>query len=143
MTDNGYQISDLFTSTELIPRRRLNRWIQRPGFGIRKAVILKWIVLGNLLTLGYKTTLLSSLIPIRYEDTINNMNDLDTSGLPLILPKASSLIDHIRRDPRKMMTRIFKRRILFSPHVGIPQWAFKMYAKILQNSNVRIIFSYR
>ena len=31
-------ISDFFTSTELIPKRRLNKWIKRPGFGIRDNV---------------------------------------------------------------------------------------------------------
>ena len=34
-------ISDFFTSTELIPKKRLNKWIQRPGFGIRDAVNMK------------------------------------------------------------------------------------------------------
>ena len=124
-----HQTIDFFTSTELIPKRRLNRWIQRPGFGVRKAVILKWIVLGNILTLGYKTTLLSSLIPIRYEDTIDSMTDLDKSGLPLIMAKGSTVYNFIASDHRKMMSRIFKRRLLFINNGGgIPQWAFEMYA---------------
>ena len=122
----GVEISDIFLSTELIPKRRLTRWIQRPGFGVRKIVILKWMVLGNILTLGYKTTLLSSLIPIRYEDTIDSMDDLDKSGLPLLISKGSSMYDHIASDPREMMTRIFKRRIMYSYENGIPQWAFEM-----------------
>ena len=38
--DIKYQelVSEFFTSTELIPKRRLNKWIQRPGFGIRDDV---------------------------------------------------------------------------------------------------------
>ena len=84
------------------------------------------MVLGNILTLGYKTTLLSSLIPIRYEDTIDSMDDLDKSGLPLLISKGSSMYDHIASDPREMMTRIFKRRIMYSQENGIPRWAFEM-----------------
>ena len=124
-------ISDFFTSTELIPKRRLNKWIQRPGFGIRKVAILKWIVLGNVLTLGYKTTLLSSLITINYEDPIDNMFDLDKSGLPFIMAKGVSVVEYIRRAPGAVMARIFKRRILHSYEgSSIPSWVVEMYVKL-------------
>ena len=88
-------------------------------------MILKWIVLGNILTLGYKTTLLSSLIPIRYDDTIDTMDDLDKSGLPLIFQRGASDYDHFANDPREIITRIFKRAIFFDG--GVPPWAFEMY----------------
>ena len=118
-------ISDIFLSTELIPKKRLKKWIQRPGFNLRKVVILKWIVLGNILTLGYKTTLLYSLIPIRYEDTIDSLDDADKSGLPLIIPRGSSIHDHLANDPREMLTQIMSRSILFEDG-GIPRWALEM-----------------
>ena len=114
----------------MIPKKRLDSWINRPGFGIRKVVILKWIILGNILTLGYKTTLLSSLIQIQYEDTIDNISDLDKSGLPLLLAKSASTVDYIEKDPRQMMARISQRKILFSLQDGkAPHWFTKMYAK--------------
>ena len=84
------------------------------------------MVLGNILTLGYKTTLLSSLIPIRYEDTIDSMDDLDKSGLPPISPRGSSTINFIESDPREMMNRIFKRRIEYPHENGIPRWTTEM-----------------
>ena len=107
--------------------KRLDSWIQRPGFAIRKIVILKWIVLGNILTLGYKTTLLSSLVPIRYEDTIDNINDFDKSELPLLLPEGTTFVDNFKKDPRKVMARIFSKRILFNiDGGGIPSWVYEM-----------------
>ena len=128
-----HKILDFFTSTELIPKRRLPKWINRPGFGIRKVVILKWIVLGNILTLGYKTTLLSSLIPIQYEDTIDTISDLYKSGVPLLLAKATTTVDYVERDPRKMMADISKRTILYSLNNGrSPPWVLKMYSPILR-----------
>ena len=121
-------VPDFFTSTELIPKKRRNKWIQRPGFRIRKAIILEWIVLGNILTLGYKKSLLSSLVPIRYEDTIDSMYDLDKSGLPVIMAKGTAGVKHMREDPGTMMARIFKRRILFTVVGGsIPGWVFERY----------------
>ena len=59
------------------------------------------------------------------------MNDLDMSGLPLMMAKATSIVDYLRRDPRKMVARIFKRRILYSIDGGVPQRAFEMYATTL------------
>ena len=126
-------ISDFFTSTELIPKKRLGRWINRPGFGIRKVVILKWIVLGNILTLGYKKSLLSSLIQIRYEDSIDNIRELDISEMPLLLAKSTSLQEYVERDPRQSMARIVKRKILFSIVRGqTPGWALAMYDRSMQ-----------
>ena len=125
-----HKTSDIFLSTELIPKRRLTKWIERPGFGIRKLVILKWIVLGNILTLGYKATLLSSLIPIRYEHTIDSMDDLDKSGLPPIFSKGSTIHDHMANARGEMMSRIYNRSILYSHHNGIPKWAFQMQEQL-------------
>ena len=112
----------------MIPKKRHRKWINRPGFGIRKIIILKWIVLGNILTLGYKKSLLSSLIQIRYEDTIDSIHELDKSKIPLLLAKSTSLQDYVERDPRKSMARIVKRRILFSIERGeTPRWVWAMY----------------
>ena len=87
--------------------------------------------MGNILTLGYKTTLLSSLIPIRYEDTINTIYDIDKSGLPLLMLESTTDVDFIREDPREVMQRLFKRKILFSiDGGGVPIWVYKMYEKI-------------
>ena len=122
-------VPDFFTSTELIPKKRRNKWIQRPGFRIRKAIILKWIVLGNILTLGYKKSLLSSLVPIRYEDTIDSMHDLDKSGLPLLMAKGTWGVKHLKGDSGTMMARIVRRRILFLLERGYPpRWVFERYA---------------
>ena len=120
------KFSDLFLSTELIPKRKLKKWIHRAGFATRKIVILKWIFLGNILTMAYKSTLLSSLIPIRYENTINSINDLDNSGLPLLIPKGGANEDIFSSDQRPIMRRIFNRIIFYTYKGGIPQWVLDM-----------------
>ena len=81
------------------------------------------------MTLAYKTKLLSSLIPIRYEDTIDGIEDLDKSGLPLIMAEGGSATDYIRDDPREVMIRIFNRSLLIS--MPPPKWAFEMYESTL------------
>ena len=121
-----HKITDFFTSIELIPSGRLGQWIRRPGFQIKKLAILLWLVMGTFLTLGYKSTLLSSLIPIQYEATIDSLNDLDKSGLPTLLAEGGSALDFFRGDPREMVTRIYNRRIEFLMEGGVPQWAWDM-----------------
>ena len=120
-------ISDCFLPAELISTGGVSQtWLKRPGFGIRKAVILKWIFLGNILTKAYESTLLSSLVTIRYEDTIDSINDLDKSGLPLLMMEASSAFEFFSTDSRPIMGRIFNRSIFFSASDGVPQWTYDM-----------------
>ena len=89
------------------------------------------MVLGNILTLGYKTTLLSSLVTIRYEDPIDNIHDIDKSGLPLIFWKGATLLEYMKTHPGKIQARLYQRRLLFSANSGgIPQWVYEMYVKI-------------
>ena len=108
----------------------MNKWILRPGFRIRKIVILKWIVLGNILTLGYKTTLLSSLITINYEDPIDNKYDLDKSGLPLIMSRGGATFEFISQAPGALMARIFKRKILFTYERSLPRWLHQVWPSL-------------
>ena len=76
--------------------------------------------------MAYESTLLSSLITIRYEDTIDNYNDLDNSDLPLGVIKGSATFDYISRDPSPIMKRISNRMILYTVKGGIPQWVIDM-----------------
>ena len=133
-SDNSHYIlsSDFFLSTELIPKKRQNKWIDREGFITRKILILKWIFLGNVLTMGYKCTLLSTLIPIRYESTIDTLSDLDQSGLPLVVHRSSAPHHAFANDPRQIMKRIYNRSILhdFTGIKSLEKY-LKMYLNII------------
>ena len=115
-------VADFLLSSEFIPKRRLNSWIQRKGFKIRKLLILKWIFLGNVITMAYKSTLLSSLITIRYEDKIDSLKDVETSGLPFLLHKNGWLHEMFANDQRQIIKNIYKNRHLYTH----PRLAFKM-----------------
>ena len=87
--------------------------MNRDGFSIRKILILKWIVLGSVLTWAYKSTLLSTLVTIRYNKPIDTLADLDTSGLPLVIVEGSFYHKVIENDQRDIMKRIYNRSIVF------------------------------
>ena len=80
--------------------------------------------------MAYKDTLLLSIISIRYEATIDTLEDLEQSGLPLLITAATASHKLIASDPRETMKQIYKRRILFqlSPAEpwGVPGWVMTM-----------------
>ena len=121
---------DMFLSTVLIPRRRPKGWIQRQGFGIRKTLILNWIFVSHLLTMAYKSTLLATLIPIRYESSIDNLDDMAKSGLSLLVPGATNIHALIASDPRLSMREIYKKSIVFSYSGGILKDQDKKYGEM-------------
>ena len=64
--------------------------------------------------MGYKCTLLSTLIPVNYETTINTLFDLDESGLPLLMPRATDQEHAFANDNRPLLKRIYNNSILWS-----------------------------
>ena len=105
-------VSDFFLSTELIPKKRLKKWIEREGFGVRKILILKWILLGNVLTVAYKSTLLSTLVTTRYNKPIDTLEDLYRSGIPLLIAKGSQCHGPMENDQRPIMKQIYRTSIV-------------------------------
>ena len=88
-------------------------WVFRAGFKTRRIILLKWLVLGNFLTLGYMSTLLSQLVAIRYENPIDTIGDMDKSGLSLLIPGGAAIEYLIGEDPRPAVQRIYNRSIIF------------------------------
>ena len=82
--------------------------------------------MGNVLTLAFKANLLSSLIPIRYEDTIDSVTDLYKSGLPIILSEGFFVTKYFREDPSEMTSQIMKRAIMAPFQYPPPKWVFEM-----------------
>ena len=67
--------------------------------------------------MGYKSTLLSTLIPIRYEDTIQSLDDVHRSGLPLLIPEGTVIHKFLLGDTRKTVQQIYDRSIVY-PYKG-------------------------
>ena len=88
-------------------------WLFRDGFKTRKIILLKWLALGNFLTLGYMSTLLSQLVAIRYENPLDTIDDMDKSGLPLLIPNGTAIDVLIGQDPRPAVQRIYNRSIIY------------------------------
>ena len=106
-----------------------DKWINRQGFvKTRKVLILMWLMFAsNLLIWSYKSTLLSTLIPIYYENPINTLEDVDNSDLPVMVPKSTVVHWLLATDPRPTAKRIFRKSVLFSYNGITPDWVLKRY----------------
>lgn len=85
--------------------------------------------------MAYKSNLLSSLIPVRYEATIDTLQDLEQSGLPLLILNSTTALKLVASDPREDMKQVYKKSVLFplSPLEpwGVPGWVLKMYKDMI------------
>ena len=66
----------------------------------KQILLLVWLVVGFLLTVSYKSVLLSNLVNIGYEKTIDTVDDMLNSEKVLCTPGKSMLPILIRGDPR-------------------------------------------
>ena len=85
------------------------------------------MVFANILTLGYLSTLLSQMVAIRYDNPIDTTDDLDRSGLPLLIAGGSSLDYLLENDPKPAVKRIYNRSLIY-PWNGshYPAWVDDM-----------------
>ena len=109
----------------MIPRKRPKSWFLRPGFLIRKTLLFKWIFVANVFSLGYRSILLSTLVAIRYEDSIETLQDLGKSGLSLLIPQDTAFHKMVQTDPRPIMRKIYERSTLFPYNGTIEAWVYE------------------
>jgi hypothetical protein len=77
-----------------------------------------------------RSTLLSTLIPIRYSEPIDTIEALDKSEMTLVLAGNTAIHMLVATDPRPAMQRVFKRSIIFPFTGAVPLWATKMCDKL-------------
>ena len=70
-----------------------NYIIERKCSRARSMLVLKWTVVGFLLTISYKSVLRSMMMKVEYENTIDSVDDLLESDRKLFLTKGPSIND--------------------------------------------------
>ena len=56
------------------------KWLNVPGFKSRRSLIGLWMLTGFVLSMAYKSCLLTSLITVRYERPVDTVDELLESG---------------------------------------------------------------
>jgi hypothetical protein len=74
-----------------------------------------------------RSILLSTLIPVRYEKSINTLHDAVVSGLPIVLAEGSGTYSTFRDDPRPDARKLFSKALSFQWNVKEkPSWVMEM-----------------
>ena len=88
-------------------------WIMywRESFtGSRRLLLIQWLIWGNIISNVYKGALLSSLISIRYTDSLDTMIQMEQSGIPFYCLGNTALCWLADTDPREVGVQLNKRR---------------------------------
>ena len=79
----------------------------RSGFRARTLLLSVWLLTGFLITSGYKSVLLSTLISIEYERPIDTIKDLLETEIPILMDDVA--LSSIFTDPRDSIREIGKK----------------------------------
>jgi hypothetical protein len=81
-------------------------------------------------TILHRSTLLSTIISIRYSEPIDTIEALDKSEMPFLLPGKTAPHMLVAADPRPAMQRVFKRSIIFPFDGATVLWTTQMCDKL-------------
>ena len=94
----------------------------------REFLVLKWAMIGFLLTTGYKEILLSKLINIEYEKGLDSVEDVIESKKSVVYDGASAMHNLLKSDPRERVKELRKRATPYEAVKGNPPaWVVQGY----------------
>ena len=74
---------------------------------------MKWMVVGFFFSISYKSVLRAMMINIEYEKTIDTIDDMLQSEMPLMIPSDTLLPYLMETDPRKKVKALSEKVELF------------------------------
>ena len=88
----------------------------------RLFLVLKWTMVGFLLTISYKSVLRAMLMKVEYEKTIDTLDDMIESGMKLMVPVYTLLPHLLKSDPRQKVQEMGKIVQVFKHGNKVPEW---------------------
>ena len=77
----------------------------------RRLLILQWLICSAFLSYAYKSTLLSTLIAIRYTVPLDTIDQMVESGLPFYVQTTNNLFNWVANtDPRESVKKLNERQ---------------------------------
>ena len=86
----------------------------------RSLIVLKWMVLGFLLTTSYRSVLLAMMTNTSYENTIDTIEDMLESERTFWVPNDTAIPALLASDPRIIVKELSKQTVYFN--WGLGQW---------------------
>ena len=86
-----------------------NYLAERKCSNARSLLVMKWTIIGFLMTMSYKSVLRAILMKTEYEDTIDTIDDLLQSDKYCLLAEDSPGKDLVENDPRENFQALAKK----------------------------------
>ena len=106
MADNNSDIISaiVFCLGAVIDEAQEDNYIARRSCsGARKLLIMKWMIVGFFFTMCYKSYMRAMMIKIDYEKTIDTIDDMLKSEIPIMMTNSTTLPIVLANDPREKM----------------------------------------
>ena len=103
----------------------MNYLSERKGSKARQLIVLKWTLVGFLLSISYKSVLRALLMKAEYENTIDKIDDMLASPRGLLAAGDTPLRYLLETDPRERVQRLAKTVQYFNYGTGSPQWVYE------------------
>ena len=94
---SGISITVAVMLVEPIEHRHL---LRKSSSKAKDILLLKWILLGTLLALMYRSVLLATLVSVEYEKQIDTVEDLHDTKRPILMGGNTIMTRLLRTDPR-------------------------------------------
>ena len=91
----------------------------------RTLIVLKWTVLGFLLTISYKSVLRSMMMNVEYENTIDTIDDVLQSDLIFLVAGNTNQRFRLMGDPRKKVKQLEHKIEYYNYDIRNPFLPFK------------------
>ena len=92
------------------------------GSKARLFLILMWMLTAFMLTISYKSVLRAMLMKIEYGETIDTIDDMLKSGMPLMIAARTAIPTMMASDPRTKELNKISEQFEMTPSGGIPEW---------------------
>ena len=107
----GIVISIGFMVDEGVPDKFVYNTNKKPCSKARLLLVTKWMLLGFILNLCYKSVLLSCLVSVRHEKPIETLEDMLHTDRKILMQGTTAIETMVRTDPRPGIQQLAKKII--------------------------------
>ena len=73
-----------------------------------------WLFSAYIITISYKEVLISNLVNVGYEETIDNFDDVLQSGKPVCVPENTLIPNLLFNDPRESVSQLLDNLVYYN-----------------------------
>ena len=119
MNNSDIILAIVFCLGAVIDEAQEDNYIARRSCsGARKLLVMKWMIVGFFFTMCYKSYMRAMMIKIDYEKTIDTIDDMLMSEIPIMMTNSTTLPIVLANDPREKMKALANKIVFYELEDG-------------------------